>query len=43
MHTTKGSTKSHKKSHKKHVRHHKHRAGTTMHKKTAYCTRPYHK
>ena len=39
----KAHKKAHKKSHKKHVRHHRHRAGTTMRKKTAYCTRAYHK
>ena len=42
---TKGTYKhkGHKKSHKKHIRHHKHncKAGTIMHKKTAYCTRSY--
>ncbi len=35
--------KGHKKSYKKHVRQHRHKAGMTMRKKTAYCTRSYHK
>ena len=38
-----GGKKAHKKSHKKHTRHHRHKSGTTMRKKTAYCTRSYHK
>ncbi|DBA82795.1 TPA: hypothetical protein ACH3X1_007021 [Trebouxia sp. C0004] len=42
---TKGTYKhkGHRKSHKKHTSHHRHKAGTTMGKKTAYCKRSYHK
>ena len=39
----KAHKKAHKKSHKKHGRHHRHRAGATKRKNTAYCKRAYHK